>query len=75
LRNWWLTWDCRLAMETPNPDLQHLLVSVLAKSAALDARLKVLEDRVKVLEDVTVNHDNRLSDLEADENDDYYPTR
>lgn len=56
-------------METPNPDLQHLLVSMLAKSAALDARLKKLEDRVSVLEEVTINHENRLLDIEEKDDD------
>ena len=62
-------------METPNPDIQHLLVSLIAKCAAMDARLNHLEDRVSVLEEVTINHDNRLQDLEADDNKDFYPTR
>jgi len=62
-------------MEHPNPDLQYTFVALLAKCAAIDARLKQLEDRVSVLEEVTINHDNRLQDLEADGNEDYYPTR
>lgn len=59
----------------PSPDLNHLLVSLMAKSAALDARLNAMEERVLALEGVSINHDTRLRDLESDENDDYYPTR
>jgi len=53
-----------------SPDIQHTLVSLVAKYAAIDARLKMLEDRVSVMEDRTISHESRLQDIEeADEDD------
>ena len=53
-----------------SPDIQHTLVSLVAKCAAIDARLKQLEDRVAVMEENTINHESRLQEIEeADEDD------
>ena len=52
-----------------NPDLQYTFVALLAKCAAIDARLKQLEDRVSVMEEQTISHENRLIDLEREDDD------
>lgn len=53
-----------------NPDIQHTIVSLVAKCAAIDARLKQLEDRVSVMEEQTISHESRLQQIEeADEDD------
>ena len=57
-------------MTDPNPDIQHTIVSLVAKCAAIDARLKMLEDRVSVMEEQTISHESRLQQIEeADEDD------
>ena len=50
---------------------------LVAKLANLDARLRAiertviaLEDRVGVIEDHSINHENRLQDLEDDDDND-----
>ena len=50
---------------------------LVAKLANLDARLRViertviaLEDRVSVIEDHSIDHENRLQDLEDDDDND-----
>ena len=51
---------------------------LVAKLANLDARLRViertviaLEDRVSVIEDHSIDHENRLQDLEDDDDNDH----
>ena len=64
-------------MTDPKPDIQHTIVSLVAKCAAIDAkcaaidaRLKMLEDRVSVMEEQTISHESRLQEIEeADEDD------
>ena len=57
-------------MTDPSPDNQHVIVSLVAKCAAIDARLKMLEDRVAVMEEQTISHESRLQEIEeADEDD------
>ena len=57
-------------MTDPKPDIQHTIVSLVAKCAAIDARLKMLEDRVSVMEEQTISHESRLQQIEeADEDD------
>jgi hypothetical protein len=52
------------------------LNDLLSKIVNLDARLRALEkialdheDRVSVVEDHTINHENRLQDLEEDDDE------
>jgi hypothetical protein len=52
------------------------LHDLLSKLVNLDARLRVvekivldLEDRVSVVEDHSINHENRLQDLEEDDDE------
>ena len=47
-----------------SPDIQHTIVSLVAKCAAIDARLKMLEDRVSVMEEQTISHESRLQQIE-----------
>lgn len=56
-------------MEHPNPDLQYTFVALLAKCAAIEQKLKLLEDRVSVMEEQTISHENRLIDLEREDDD------
>ena len=56
-------------MEHPNPDLQYTFVALLAKCNAIDQKLKLLEDRVSVMEEQTISHENRLIDLEREDDD------
>ena len=57
-------------MTDPNPDIQHTIVSLVAKCTAIDARLKQLEDRVSVMEEQTISHESRLQEIEeADDKD------
>ncbi len=56
-------------MEHPNPDLQYTFVALLAKCNAIEQKLKLLEDRVSVMEEQTISHENRLLDLEREDDD------
>ena len=56
-------------MSQLNPDLQYTFVALLAKCNAIEQKLKLLEDRVSVMEEQTISHENRLIDLEREDDD------
>ena len=69
MKSWCAIWAGTWAMEHLNPDLQYTFVALLAKCAAIEQKLKLLEDRVSVMEEQTISHENRLIDLEREDDD------
>ena len=49
------------------PDNPELIKSFITRLNEMDLRLSRLEDRVSVMETNTINHENRLQDLEEKE--------